>query len=110
VAPDDITFSYLKGRPMCPTGEKWDAAVANWKELVSDADCVFDKEISIRAEDIAPTVTWGTSPQDVAPISGSVPDPAKAADPARGTYAIYCTSTETRVLILYICRSHFHGA
>lgn len=73
IAPDDITFDYLKGRPMCPTGEEWDRAVAYWKSLVSDKGAVFDKTIEIDAKDIAPTVTWGTSPQDVAPVTGNVP-------------------------------------
>lgn len=73
IAPDDITFEYLKGRPMCPTGEEWDKAVEYWKSLVSDEGAAFDKVINIDAKDIAPTVTWGTSPQDVAPITGKVP-------------------------------------
>jgi len=74
VAPDDITFEYLKGRPMAPTGNKWEEAVAQWRNLASDAGSKYDKEVVIKASDIAPTVTWGTSPQDVAPITGSVPD------------------------------------
>lgn len=73
IAPDEITFDYLKGRPMCPTGEEWDKAVEYWKSLVSDEGAAFDKTIEIAAEDIAPTVTWGTSPQDVAPVTGTVP-------------------------------------
>lgn len=73
IAPDEITFEYLKGRPMCPTGEEWDNAVEYWKSLVSDEGAVFDKTVEIMAEDIAPTVTWGTSPQDVAPVTGTVP-------------------------------------
>jgi len=73
IAPDDITFEYLKGRPMSPAGKDWDKAVAYWKSLVSDEDATFDKTIIIDAKDIAPTVTWGTSPQDVVPITGSVP-------------------------------------
>jgi 3-isopropylmalate dehydratase len=73
IAPDDITFEYLKGRPMCPAGKEWDTAVAYWKSLVSDEGAVYDKTVVIDAADIAPTVTWGTSPQDVAPITGSVP-------------------------------------
>lgn len=73
IAPDDITFDYLKGRPMSPSGQDWDKAVKYWKSLVSDKDANYDKTIVIDAKDIAPTVTWGTSPQDVAPITGSVP-------------------------------------
>ena len=73
IAPDEITFEYLKGRPMCPTGEEWDKAVEYWKSLVSDEGASYDKVIEIDAKDITPTVTWGTSPQDVAPITGNVP-------------------------------------
>ena len=83
IAPDDITFEYLRGRPMAPRGELWDQAVAYWKSLVSDDDAKYDKEIIIKAVDIEPTVTWGTSPQDVVPISGIVPDPESAGDPQR---------------------------
>lgn len=73
IAPDEITFEYLKGRPMCPQGEEWDRAVAHWKTMVSDEGAVFDRVVEIAAEDIPPTVTWGTSPQDVAPVTGNVP-------------------------------------
>jgi len=83
IAPDQITFDYLKGRPMSPSEEDWEQACAYWTSLCSDEDAVFDKIVEIKAEDIAPTVTWGTSPQDVAPISGNVPDPELAADDAR---------------------------
>ncbi|VEU41852.1 unnamed protein product [Pseudo-nitzschia multistriata] len=83
IAPDEVTFEYLKGRPMSPSDEDWDNAVAYWKSLRSDEDAVYDKTVVIKAEDIAPTVTWGTSPQDVAPINGNVPDPEKAPDAAR---------------------------
>ena len=84
VAPDEITFEYLKGRPLAPPeGEAWDRAVAYWRSLTSDEGAKFDREIVIRAEDIAPTVSWGTSPQDVAPITGVVPDPSKITDPTK---------------------------
>ncbi len=73
IAPDEITFEYLKGRPMSPSGEEWDMAVEYWKSLASDDDAVYDKEIIIEGKDIAPTVTWGTSPQDAMPINGKVP-------------------------------------
>jgi homoaconitase/3-isopropylmalate dehydratase large subunit len=73
IAPDETTFQYLKGRPMCPSGKEWDDAVSYWKSLGSDEGAFYDQVISIDAKDIAPTVTWGTSPQDVAPITGSVP-------------------------------------
>ena len=85
IAPDEITFEYLKDRPMAPKGDQWATAVKYWKSLPSDADAVYDKEVFLKAEDIAPTITWGTSPQDVAPITGSVPDPLLASDPARGS-------------------------
>jgi 3-isopropylmalate/(R)-2-methylmalate dehydratase large subunit len=73
IAPDEKTFTYLKGRPMAPTGSDWDAAVAYWQTLPSDADAKFDREIHLNAGDIAPQVSWGTSPEDVLPISGSIP-------------------------------------
>ncbi len=75
VAPDETTFAYIKGRPMAPKEELWDKAVAYWKTLQSDDGATFDREIVIAAEDIAPTVTWGTTPEDVLPITGFVPSP-----------------------------------
>ncbi|MCQ8279398.1 3-isopropylmalate dehydratase large subunit [Acetobacteraceae bacterium KSS8] len=83
VAPDDTTFAYVKGRPFAPKGEAFDRAVEYWRSLHSDPDAVFDTEVDLRAEDIAPLVTWGTSPEDVVAITGIVPDPAAAADEAR---------------------------
>ena len=83
IAPDDTTFAYLKGRPLAPSGADWEKAVAYWRTLRSDPGARYDKEVVIKASDIAPAVTWGTSPQDVAPITGVVPDPASASDPAR---------------------------
>ena len=83
VAPDDVTFAYLKGRPMAPKGPQWDAAVAYWRSLATDAGAVYDKVVVIDAADIAPNVTWGTSPEDVLPITGSIPDPASFADPSK---------------------------
>ena len=85
IAPDEITFEYLQGRPMVPKGKQWEAAVNYWKTLPSDPGAVYDKEVVLHADDIAPTVTWGTSPQDVAPITGKVPNPDDAEDPARGS-------------------------
>ena len=82
-APDEKTFAYLKGRPMAPRGAAWDAAVAYWKSLVTDEGARFDKTVRIDAADIAPTVTWGTSPEDVVPISGVVPAPESFADPSK---------------------------
>mmetsp|Transcript_38407 Transcript_38407/g.94426 ORF Transcript_38407/g.94426 Transcript_38407/m.94426 type:complete len:793 (-) Transcript_38407:107-2485(-) len=83
IAPDEITFEYIKGRPLAPKGAELDKALAYWKTLHSDEGAKYDTEVVIDAADIAPTVTWGTSPQDTSPITGSVPDPAKEADPQR---------------------------
>ena len=75
IAPDEITYEYLKNRPMAPGGESWEKAVAYWKTLSTDADAKFDKVVVIDSKDIEPTVTWGTSPQDTVGISGIVPNP-----------------------------------
>ncbi len=75
IAPDEKTFEYVKGRPHAPKGAQWEAAMAWWKTLHSDPDAHWDKVVTIRGEDIAPVVTWGTSPEDVLPITGVVPDP-----------------------------------
>ncbi|GGN51616.1 3-isopropylmalate dehydratase large subunit [Novosphingobium indicum] len=83
VAPDQRTFDYVQGRPYAPTGEDWDKAVAWWKSLATDEGASFDKSVSIRAEDIQPTVTWGTSPEDVAGIGGVVPAPEDFADASK---------------------------
>jgi 3-isopropylmalate/(R)-2-methylmalate dehydratase large subunit len=83
VAPDDTTFAYLKGRPMAPSGEAWDDAVAYWRTLPSDPGAVYDKTVVLNAADIAPGLTWGTSPEDFVPITGVVPDPESFADPAK---------------------------
>ncbi|MCB2066237.1 MAG: 3-isopropylmalate dehydratase large subunit, partial [Erythrobacter sp.] len=83
IAPDDTTFAYIKGRPMAPKGAEWDAAVAYWRTLYTDADAVFDKSVVIDAADIEPSVTWGTSPEDVVPIGGVVPAPESFADPSK---------------------------
>jgi 3-isopropylmalate/(R)-2-methylmalate dehydratase large subunit len=83
VAPDDVTFAYLKGRPMAPKGADWDAAVAYWRSLATDAGATYDKVVIINAADIAPSVTWGTSPEDVLPVTGVVPDPSTFADPSK---------------------------
>jgi 3-isopropylmalate/(R)-2-methylmalate dehydratase large subunit len=83
IAPDEKTYEYFKDRPMSPKGENWDKALANWKNLFSDKDCKFDKEININGQDIEPLVTWGTSPQDVSPITGTVPDPELEKDEDR---------------------------
>jgi len=83
IAPDETTFEYVKGRPLAPKGAAWKAAVAYWSTLASDPDAVFDTEIEIDAASIEPQVTWGTSPENVAPIGGTVPDPAAEPDPNR---------------------------
>ncbi len=75
IAPDEKTFDYVKGRPHAPKGAQWEAALAWWKTLYSDDDAHWDKIVTIRGEDIAPVVTWGTSPEDVLPITDVVPDP-----------------------------------
>jgi 3-isopropylmalate/(R)-2-methylmalate dehydratase large subunit len=82
IAPDETTFEYIKGRPMAPKAGAWEQAVAHWKTLPSDEGARYDKEATLKVSDIAPQVTWGTSPEDVLPITGSVPDPAAAADDA----------------------------
>jgi 3-isopropylmalate/(R)-2-methylmalate dehydratase large subunit len=83
VAPDDTAFAYLAGRPYAPKGADWDKALALWRSLPSDLDAHFDREVHLDAAEIAPMVTWGTSPEAAAPISARIPDPAKAPDPAR---------------------------
>ncbi|KAI9104511.1 putative alpha-isopropylmalate isomerase [Phlyctochytrium arcticum] len=83
IAPDEITFEYLKGRPLAPKGKDWDAAVAYWTSLQSDPGAKYDIEVEIDAQDIVPTVTWGTSPQDVVAITGTTPDPANETDPGK---------------------------
>jgi 3-isopropylmalate/(R)-2-methylmalate dehydratase large subunit len=80
VAPDDKAFAYLKGRTYAPKGEMWDAAVAAWRELRSDADATFDHEVTIDVTTLQPQVTWGTSPEHVIGIDGIIPDPEMAAD------------------------------
>jgi len=77
IAPDEKTFEYFKSKPMSPKGDNWEKALGHWKTLYSDKGCKFDKEMDINAREIEPLVTWGTSPQDVSPITGIVPDPEK---------------------------------
>ena len=80
IAPDDITFAYLKGRPGVPKGSDWDAAVARWRALPTDDDAVFDRELEIDVSELRPQVTWGTNPGMVVPLDGVVPDPEDIAD------------------------------
>ncbi|HAT25748.1 MAG TPA: 3-isopropylmalate dehydratase large subunit [Gammaproteobacteria bacterium] len=80
IAVDETTLDYIKGRPLAPTGESWKEAVAAWRQLRSDEDAQFDLVVELTGEAIEPQVTWGTSPEMVAPISGQIPDPADEAD------------------------------
>ena len=80
IAPDEKTFNYFKDKPMSPKGKNWEDALKYWKTLHSDKDCKFDKEININGDEIEPLVTWGTSPQDVSPVTGTVPDPENETD------------------------------
>lgn len=83
VAPDETTFAYLKGRPMAPAGGEWDRAVAWWRSLATDAGARYDATVRLDGGDIAPSLTWGTSPEDVVPVTGVVPDPDSFADPSK---------------------------
>jgi 3-isopropylmalate dehydratase len=108
IAPDDVTFEYLKGRPMSPSGDEWDKAVAYWTSLRTDPDAQYDTTIVINADDIAPTVTWGTSPQDVAPVTGSVPMiAAEGNGPARQVRA---TKQYDSALQLVVVSSNLHAS
>lgn len=80
IAPDEVTFEYLKGRPHAPEGEMWDKAVEYWKTLKTDDDAIFDKEVTLNAADLQPYVTWGTNPGQGAPITATVPEPEQIAD------------------------------
>ena len=83
IAPDDTVFEYLKGRPYAPTGQAWDDAVAWWRSLATDDGAGFDKSVVIDAADVEPTVSWGTSPEDVVAIGGVVPSPDSFSDPSK---------------------------
>jgi 3-isopropylmalate/(R)-2-methylmalate dehydratase large subunit len=83
IAPDETTFAYLKGRPLAPQGEHWDKAVDYWRTLPTDAGARYDKTVLLHASDIAPSLTWGTSPEDVVPITGAIPDPESFADASK---------------------------
>lgn len=85
VAPDEKTFDYIKGRPFAPKGDDFEKAVAYWKTLPSDEGAHYDKIVELNAAEILPQVTWGTSPETVLPISGTVPDPMNEADEAKRT-------------------------
>jgi 3-isopropylmalate/(R)-2-methylmalate dehydratase large subunit len=83
IAPDEVTFAYVQGRPGAPEGEEWERALERWRSLPTDADAVFDRELEIDVSEIRPQVTWGTNPGMVVPIDGEVPDPASYEDPDR---------------------------
>jgi 3-isopropylmalate/(R)-2-methylmalate dehydratase large subunit len=85
IAPDDVTFAYVKGKPYAPGGEAFDQAVAYWRSLASDPGAQYDRTVTVNAADIVPMVTWGTSPEAVLPITGRVPDPSDTIDEARRT-------------------------
>ncbi|WP_144980375.1 3-isopropylmalate dehydratase large subunit [Halomonas sp. C22] len=87
IAPDQTTFDYLRGRPWCPKGEAFEQACAHWATLCSDPDAAFDLEVVLNADEIAPTVTWGVSPEEALPIDQHVPDPAQLDDPAKARQA-----------------------
>jgi 3-isopropylmalate/(R)-2-methylmalate dehydratase large subunit len=80
IAPDDACIEYLTGRPYAPDGAQWDAAVADWRDLRSDADAAFDSEITIDCGSLKPQVTWGNTPEAVLPVDGRIPDPSQEAD------------------------------
>ena len=81
IAPDDITFEYLKGRTHAPAGEAWEQALADWRSLPTDPGATFDKEVHIDAATITPHVSWGTNPAQVVPLTGTIPSPSDIADP-----------------------------
>ena len=86
IAPDEATFAYVKGRPYAPKGPAFEQALETWSALATDEGAEFDREVEIDAGDVAPIVTWGTSPQDALPIDARVPDPAREGDAARAKY------------------------
>jgi 3-isopropylmalate/(R)-2-methylmalate dehydratase large subunit len=85
IAPDDKTYDFIRGRRYAPKGSMWERAVAAWRQLPSDADAVFDREVTIDVNKIIPQITWGISPEHVVGVDGHVPNPADIADPARRT-------------------------
>ncbi len=81
IAPDDTTFQYLNGRQFAPKGADWDAAVARWRRLPTDAGAKFDREVTIDGDALEPMITWGTNPGMGIPITGAVPEPSSVSDP-----------------------------
>jgi 3-isopropylmalate/(R)-2-methylmalate dehydratase large subunit len=78
IAPDDTTFEYLHGRPMAPSGEAWEAAVADWRGLAADADAEYDRRVTVDVSGLEPQITWGTDPGMVMSIGGRIPEPTAA--------------------------------
>jgi 3-isopropylmalate/(R)-2-methylmalate dehydratase large subunit len=87
IAPDDVTFSFLEGRPHAPSGAAWEAALDYWRSLPTDEGAAFDRSVTVDAESLTPYVTWGTNPGQALPLTASVPDPASMADPAAAASA-----------------------
>jgi 3-isopropylmalate/(R)-2-methylmalate dehydratase large subunit len=83
IGVDDVTINYLRGRPYSPSADLWDEAVADWRQMVSDPEALFDREVSLEAGSIQPQVTWGTSPEMVTSVTGVVPDPSEESDVGR---------------------------
>ncbi len=88
IAPDETTFAYMKGRPAAPKAGAWEVAQRYWETLKSDEDAAWDEVVHIKGEDVEPTVTWGTSPEQAIPLSGTVPDPAQISDPVKKSAAV----------------------
>ena len=87
IAPDDKTYAYIQGKPAAPKGAAWDMAKSHWKTFFSDPDAVFDRTVTIDASTLVPMVTWGTSPEDVIPVTGNVPDPESFSTPDKRSAA-----------------------
>ncbi len=113
VAPDETTFAYVKGRPFAPNAEDWDRAVEVWSSLPSDADAEFEASVTLDASEIAPIVTWGTTPEDALPVTATVPDPARmtgsAAERARNALD-YMGLTAGRALTEIVVDQVFIGS
>jgi 3-isopropylmalate/(R)-2-methylmalate dehydratase large subunit len=80
IAPDEMTFAYVKGRPHAPKGDDWERAVTAWRRIVTDQDAAFDREVQLNASDLQPYVTWGTNPGQAVPVTGQVPNPVNESD------------------------------
>src|SRR3546814_4516118 len=102
IAPDEKTFAYLKGRKRAPKGELWEKAVDYWRTLPTDPGATYDRVVTLDAAEIEPLVTWGTSPEDVIPVTGAAPDPMSFADPSkqeRSERAHVCTPVTNAQLV-----------